>query len=381
MIPAIAVAMLVIGGALALVLDKLWLDAARAELQTAGEAAALAAATRLADDERLMDSVDPSRLSQGALLAAQKAAESNTVAGSPLQLTGPIEDYVRCGELMVDPATGAQTFRQTDVLPTSVQVQVFKLRTLGNPVARLFGGWVGESGGDAIALAEASLDDHVVGLRPFEGGNVPALPMALLANDPSGERDDTWAVQIEQRQGADSYSFNAGTRAVELGPDGLPEMVLHVRQPGESADKANVQLIDLGTRFVDDDILRQVRDGWRIGDLADFGGELPTTNVGVILDSSVVVPDASIVALAGLIGQKRIIGLYENSNVTDAGRGRLNLVSIVAVRVLSVDATGSQIIVQPTVLATRTAVIDGPFGAASPTAPVNPYIFKIALTR
>ena len=188
----IAIAILTVGCCLALVLDRLWLDAARGELQTAAEAAALAAANRLADDERINPNVESEFLVSAAMEAAGQIAGLNRVAGAPVRINPSTGDSLTFGSYTIDPDNGMHLFDASAPLPTSVRVRLQQTRTLGNPVARLFSGITGEVGGDAIATSEASLTNLVAGVRPFEGGPTPAFPFAIYERDPSNKRIDSW---------------------------------------------------------------------------------------------------------------------------------------------------------------------------------------------
>src|SRR5262245_38619743 len=98
--PAVAAALLVAVLGLALLLDRLWLEAGRNELNTAAEAAALAAARAFACDGRLKTDVDEALLANHALDAAASIAGRNTVAASPVVLDFAAND-VRCGKVVV----------------------------------------------------------------------------------------------------------------------------------------------------------------------------------------------------------------------------------------------------------------------------------------
>src|SRR5262245_51018624 len=80
--PAVAIALLIAMCGLALILDRLWLDAADLELTTAAEAAALGAASALANDDLLRINADPELRQDDARNAAAWIASQNTVAGS-----------------------------------------------------------------------------------------------------------------------------------------------------------------------------------------------------------------------------------------------------------------------------------------------------------
>ena len=115
MVPAIAFAILIVGMALALVVDRLWLDAARVELTAATEAAALAAANRMADDELLRPTADLSVLLDNARQKAAEVAASNYVAGSPLELDTNEDGDIRFGRIVTDKDTGRGRFLEIDV--------------------------------------------------------------------------------------------------------------------------------------------------------------------------------------------------------------------------------------------------------------------------
>jgi hypothetical protein len=385
LLPAMAVAILVVGCCLALVLDKLWLDAARGELQTAAEAAALAAAGRLADDERLNLSVEPQVLTNAALDAAGLAASRNTVAGRAVTLNTEPGGDIRFGQFVMDADNGESRFEENEHLPTVVRVRTGRTRQLGNPVARLFAGLTGLAGGDAIGDAEATLSNLIVGVRPFEGGPAPVLPFAIFERDPEGERNDTWAVQIEGGGGSDEWTFDHATNQVRAGQDGLSEIKLHPMPSGGKAEDANLQVLNIGNGLDEEQIVRQVETGWNVGDLADYGGEFRLDLGSEPIECSALIYDPTVEALRGMIGQKRLVLLYENYSPRSGDLGRLTPTRFVAVRIMAIEhsADGTpQVIAQPTVVATRTAL--PPSEALSPEEAeglANAYVYKISLTH
>ena len=78
--PALALALVAVLGGAALVVDRLALDTSKAELRTAAEAAALAAARELANDDRLRPDFDPAALQMKARFAAARIAIENVIA-------------------------------------------------------------------------------------------------------------------------------------------------------------------------------------------------------------------------------------------------------------------------------------------------------------
>lgn len=384
LLPGLAIAILTVGCCLALVLDKLWLDAARGELQTAAEAAALAAAGRLADDERINLTAEPQILTSAARELAADVASHNRCAGRPVLLNAEPGGHLQFGSYVLNADNGLNEFVETESLPTSVRCRIVQSRELGNPVARLFSGLSGQSGGDAIGMAEASLTNLVVGVRPFEGGPVPALPLAIWELDPTNERTDTWVAQIEAGAGGDDWTFNSETKRVEPGSDGLPEMVLAPMPPGGKSSDANFQILNVGNGLDEEQIVLQVQTGWTIGDLADFAGELRFDGNPPTIECSAQVYDPTLEALLHAIGQKRIVPLYELHQGSGGDIGEVTLSRLVAVRVLAVDASSGvpQITVQPTVVATRTALLSNETLTPEDAAELgNSYVYKISLTN
>lgn len=384
LIPAIASVILVIGCCLALVLDRLWLDAARSELRNAAEAAALAAAGRLADDERINPAIAPAVLANAARQAASETAAGNLVAGTPLALDPSAAGPVQLGRLVLHAESGEWRFLQTDYLPTSVQIAAARTRELGNPVARLFGSLTGHEAGDAASNVGASLSNQVIGLRPFTGGPAPLLPIAILEVDPTGERKDTWVNQIESGAGGDRYRFDRATNRVVEEPDGLPEITLHAMPTGGKPDEANLQLIDLGSGLIEDQLVRQMQTGLLETDLAPWGGELLLDRPGQRLESSARIFEPTEAELLKLIGQKRLFLLYDTYQAGQADLGTLRPTRLVAGRIMSIDRGEGGIplvVVQPTVLATRTALLADGFASSGDDTAGNPYVYKISLTR
>ncbi len=384
LLPAIALALLVVGAALALVLDRLWIDAARSELTAAAQAAALAAAQRLADDERLRLDADPVPLADAARAHAARVAAENLVAGEPLQLDARAGGDVRLGQIVIDDA-GREVFLETDLDATSVVVFAERSRGKGNPVALFLRELARQSIADVGVSAEASVDHGVIGVRPLDGAAAPALPLAILAADRDGVRTDTWLHQIEQRQGADLYGIDSETGRVTPEPDGLPELTLgSATLRGDSADatRFNMRLVDVGAGLSTGLLVEQVQNGWIADDLASRGGALTLGASPLVLPAMPVVPGRVLDVLPSVIGQRRIALLYtESGEPHRRGVGQVAVLRFVALRMMDVSpaADGAvRIVVQPTVIATRTAVLASSDDAAPA---INPYLCKLHLTQ
>jgi hypothetical protein len=151
-------------------------------------------------------------------------------------------------------------------------------------------------------------------------------------------------------------------------------------------------LLDVGTGLSDNSLTRQFESGWSSEDLEEFDGELRVSpEHPQKLRSLAELNHADREAIEQLIGEPRICLLYSEartnsqSHVIDA-----TCVKLVAIRIIDVrdQKNGAcEILVQPCVLATRTALLEPstPYhtGHASETNPqsTNPYIYKLHLTR
>lgn len=417
--PAVAIALVAAMCGLALVLDRLWLDAADLELTTAAEAAALAAAGELATDDLLKPDADPEVRFDLARTAAGWIASQNAVAGAPVVIDTTAQGDVRLGRLVLDDQAGKVRFEETTVHPTTAVVTAMRTRRSSNPVGLFVSGATGLPYGDVVTRVEASIDNRVCGVRPEEGTPVPAYPLAIWWRDPAGLRMDTWETQIEARKGADQFGYDPVENRVYSGADGIPEITLRSSAgSGEQQVNSNLVVVDLGTRLNDAELSRQFTSGWTVDDLNGIGGEVCLTTGGSLpLNASAELKHADREALDTKIGEPRICLLYSSTTPSSDGRTVLaTCIRLVAIRVLAVrDQTdGScEIIAQPCVVKTKTAILDistpystdsvvavspyaGAAGSTSATTtttnttsttsttvvvPGNPYLYKLQLTH
>ncbi len=394
--PIIALALLVVMGCMALVLDRLWLDAAVVELRTTAEASALAACRELATDDLLRESKDQDNNDRdsnavierinNARTAAAGIAGSNLVAGDPVTLDVTDDGDIHFGRLVFNADRGEIRFLQTNSNPTSVVVTTRRTRAGNNPVALLMRQISRQPVGDAAARAEATIDNRVIGLRALDSMPVPALPIALLRIDPAGKRKDTWNAQIEQRLGHDNFRYDADSGEVEKGSDGLPEISLSISTKGGVLEALNFQFIDLGTKLKEKGLVRQCQDGWSVDDLDSHDGELIPDADPIEVTSTGRINNATLTALRQNLGVPRIVALYDELNrVSGSGYSRIHITGFAAGRVMAlhINATDElcEIVFQPAVMTTRTAVIVGENtrflrGGGNP----NRYIYKLHLT-
>ena len=395
--PAVAVALLVVMGGLALILDRLWLDAADLELTTASESAALAAARGLASDDLLRPNADPADRLQSAREAASWIAGQNLVAGDPVTVNSDSQGDVRLGRLILDETKKDETkkqvrFEESDDNPTTAVVTARRSRATSNPVGLFVSGLTGIPFGDVSSRVEATIDNRIVGVRPFEGTSVPALPLAIWWKDSTGQRRDTWEQQIDARRGADNYGFEASGGQVYRGADGIPEIVLRSQSRDQKSSQSNVLVLDIGTGLRNKELARQFASGWTTDDLADLDGEMRvTTSNPEKFAASPELKHDDREALENLIGEPRICLLYSDARPNSSNSLlQATCVRLVAIRVLAVrdSSDGScELIAQPCVFATRTALLDAqtPYQTGltdkASTDSINPYIYKLQLTH
>lgn len=383
--PMIVFALLVVMACVALVLDRLWLDAAKSELTITAEVAALEACRNIAHDDLLRDDRDARDSIESARIAAAEIAGLNFVAGSPVELDTNPDGDIQFGTLVAQSETGELVFLANDQSPRTVVVTARRTRRGGNPIALFFNGVTNQSAGDVVARAEGTIDNHVIGIRPIAGSTCPVLPIAILKSDPSGKRSDTWDIQIEQKQGMDRFSFNETTNDVRDGPDGIREIVLTTQPFRGNANRANVHLLNLPTRTPGDWLPIQIRNGLAEDDLYGFGGQLVFGDGNTNINTSGSFSGSAFNALEQIIGQRRICSLYSIFQPDGSdGAGRVDCVALVAGRIMCIHSPGNgstQITFQPSVIATRSALLatarrDG----SEARQDGNRYIYKIALT-
>lgn len=376
--PAAMLALVVVVSAVALVLDKLWVDAAHGELETGVQAAALGAARVLANDDLLRPTSDSSARLEAARQAAIQVASKNHIAGQSIELDPAPDGSIRFGKLVARESDGQTVFVESTENPTTVVVTGEHSRANNNPVSLFWQGIGGINVADVMARAEASVDNHVVALRASRGISIPILPLAILKNDPD-RKLPSWAQDIDQGLGGDKLSFDATTNRVIEVPDGIPEITLvGTKYRGDPA-QANVHLFAISHASQTPDLLRHIRSGWSI---EDFTTDVPEVRLDrgplplpVLPEMGGVVPEE----LSKLIGQCRIVLLYDQL-IDGVAYGQ----QAVAGRILNVTLRPDgvcQMTFQPGVLTTRTAVLaNETLVPLTAQRDANRYVYKLQLT-
>jgi hypothetical protein len=383
--PAMLIALVVVMMATGLTLDRIWLQAARAELTTAVESAALRGGRLLASDDLLRPQVDHIARISAARKAAAEIASTNLIAGVPVKLDDSENGDIRFGHIVTKGNKGRELFIETDYNPKSVVVRGEHSRSKNNPVGLFMRSLTGQPAGDVASLAEASIDNHVIAFRPIDGVPAPFFPIGILQFDYSKRGIPAWETEIERRQGQDRLTYDETTNEVRAGADGIPEITLKSPSLGGKVEDANTHFFAINHRLPRGEIVRHIQTGFSETDLpTEYKGllrldraphEWRTLNVANQIDGE----------FDKLIGQCRIVCLYDKFEAGRNGEGTIRCVGIVAGRILAVthQPDGScEFVLQPGVLTTRTAVIakEMPIDAP-PQRFKNKYIYKLQLTH
>jgi hypothetical protein len=381
MVPALAMALFVVGGAMAFVFDRLWQDAAEIELRTAGEAAALAAAGQLASDDTIRDDADWKLICETGRISAAEIAGRNSVGGVTVSLDSDPNGDVRFGKL-VDNAIGERVFVETTSQPNVVYVRARQGRGSSNPVGLLVRDLSG-AGRLLQVIVGATAENHIAGVRPYAGVNVPAIPIAIYAGN-AATAAAGWNGLIEGRGGPDAWRVADDGRSLEQGADRIHEMTA-ISAPDQADEKeqllATVHVIDVGTGLSEEGLRRQCREGWSQDDLADHYGELRCDGGPLTFTSKPKISSEIRVELSKLIGQTRLCWLFDSAlPTTNRDRCQLSCGRLVAIRILGVQAVADGMLsleLQPAVIATRTALVS----ETGDERLMNPYVYKVFLSE
>ncbi|QDT65381.1 hypothetical protein [Calycomorphotria hydatis] len=349
-------------------LENFWLRNTREELNTTAEAAALAAARQLANDETLKAYPNWQLIRSDARRLASEVGINSHV----------------CGEgVYIEPNNGSDVFIGSHTLPEfgfgetggsapPDYVRVFARRTKEHsyPIPLLAGGLVGKPSLDMMGVADAEVNRHVVGLAATDSFAIPAYSMAIRQSDNDGQPVNDWQHAIIDRNGADDFGWDEFSGKLLHSGDGIPEIVLTYLKD----TPPNFAALSFGGNNSTDDV--GLPDELTRDELASFGGELIFEPRNSNLDF--VPADRSLSSLIKndlTIGKSRIAFLYLDSDSSDSVR----LTGMVAIRVLKImkGKDGWKVIAQPTVVATPTAVI----AADTSNADHNPYICKVHLAH
>lgn len=333
---------------LALTVDLGYLKVARTELQRSADAAALAAAWELIDDDALYRNGGSYYLEQQARTKAGQYAALNSVT-----TRGPALDYqdVQVGYLPnpLDPAS--QILFGTGLAPNAVQVSVRKTAALNGEVPLFFARLMGYDGSSLQAQATAALVNNVIGwTTPNSGGNLDLLPFAL--------DQVTWLRLVEDGIGEDHWTYHPETGERTAGADGILEVNLFPQDTGSPGNRGTV---DIGSNNNSTaDIARQILEGVSPGDLDYHGGEIKLDDNGeLFLNGDTGISAGVKDELAEIMGDPRTIFIFREVQ-GPGNNATYTIVGFAGIRIMDVKLTGQmsskRVTIQPAIHVSQGAI-------------------------
>ena len=369
----VVVSLVTLLGFAALAVDVGRLYVARSELQSAADAAALAGAWELVNEDRLKG---PGELQTVLNAVRQKVA---SVAGlNPSMGIGPLVDLnydnsvdgdVVLGHLNQLTNMGEQISVANPAEFNTVLVRVRRDPTRNGPIVLWFARVLGLASADLVAEGAAAFQDGIEGYEPTEEtGPAQLLPLAL--------RDTPWNDLVGTLLGqngiyGDDYTYDQETHQITEGPDGIPELNLYPGAGDGQLPPGNFGTVDIGpANNSTADISRQILHGISAEDFAHIGGELNLADGPVELNGDTGLSAAIKDELEAIKKQPRGILIFDH--VSGPGENAVyNIVQFVGIRIMDVKLTGpmskKRVLIQPAV------VIDGSTTTGSSSSSYNIY--------
>jgi hypothetical protein len=320
-----AIALVPLLGMAALALDWGRLCVAKAELQRAADAAAMAGAWELLDASAPGSGMDAVDAAEAARDAAIEYAALNESFGQRLRL--PRAD-VHAGFL----APGEELQTASPERFNAVQVRLRRDKESNGAVAMFFAGIIGTREAATSASATAMFMDDIAGFAaPADGSNLPILPFALDS--------ETWRSAVSG-EGTDEWRWDPAAEAFVRGSDGIPEFNMYPEDAGSPGNRGTVNIgrKSNSTR----DIARQITDGVSAEDLEFHDGRLEFDDSGELRLSG----DPGISAgfkdeLSSIKGEGRVIPVFRELEGS-GGAGVYTITEWAGIRVAEVQLTGGE---------------------------------------
>jgi hypothetical protein len=328
---------------LAFAIDLGYLYVAKAELQRTADAAAMAAAWDLLDDEAVYGNESLAQTESRAKETAAEYASLNSVLSGQAALA---EDDVSVGYLS-DPWDSDEEIGAGGTGYNAVRVRVQRTTAQNGAVPMLFGRVLGVDQTPLAAEATAVLMSNFGGFQASEGDdNLDILPFALDV--------DTWN-NLLAGVGNDNWTWDAECQIIQSGGDGILEVNLYPQNTGSPGNRGTVDIG--GSNNSTADLARQILDGISPEDLEHHGGKLEFDDNGELeLNGDTGISAGVKDELAAIKGKPRIIPIF-SSVVGPGNNAQYTIVQFVGVRIMDVRLTGSQsskrVIVQPAKVVAR----------------------------
>ena len=332
-----------------------YIQNARVELQKSADAAAMAAAWELVDDDWLTGTVDMTDNVTAARNSAVEYAGLNKVCQAA-PVVDPNTGNSQYGDVVI--GYRSNDAGQNDPLDTSdpskfnaVQVRVRRTSLQNGEVPMFFGRALGMDSVASEAIATAALGNNFGGFRtPAEGETLGIMPFAL--------DKQTWDNLINNGIGSDNWQWDAECEQVVAGGDGIKEVNLYPQSTGSPGNRGTVDVG--GSNNSTSDLARQIVDGISRQDMIDLGKPLEfDANGKLYLNGDTGISAGVKDELASIKGETRIIPIFESVS-GNGNNANYTIVQWAGVRILDVKLTGSmsskRVIIQPANVMTRHGV-------------------------
>jgi Flp pilus assembly protein TadG len=328
-----AIMSIVLVGMVAFCVDIGYVLSAKEELQRSADCAATAACWEYGTQ---LSKGNSSSVAAGyARTTAAQYAALNTVTGDAMSLdtnagNSPDGDVVFG---YIADFKDSQSAFQTDGANgyNAVKVRLRKNASMNGKVPYFFARIFGLSGQTLEEEAIAGMIQDIKGFKtPSDGGNIGILPYALDLQ--------TWNGLVAN-SGSDNYTWDAATKTVTAGSDGLVEVNLFPQGTGSPGNRGTVDIGSCNNSTAD--IARQIVDGISPSDLAHHGGKLEFDAEGKLnLNGDTGISAGVKDELSSIKGQPRIIPIF--STVSGNGNNaNYTIVKWQGVRIMNVKLTGS----------------------------------------
>jgi Flp pilus assembly protein TadG len=344
--------MIVMIAFVAMGVDIGYIQNARVELQKSADAAAMAAAWDLMDDDRLSGTVNMTDNVAAARNTAIEYAGLNKVCQSAPALD-PNTGNSPSGDVVIGYRSSSAGYN--DPLDTSdptkfnaVQVRVRRTSTQNGEVPLFFAKALGMDSIGTQAIATAALGSNFGGFStPPEGETLEIMPFAL--------DKQTWDNLINNGVGTDNWNWDADDGQVVGGGDGIKEVNLYPQGTGSPGNRGTVDIG--GSNNSTSDLARQIVHGINKQDMIDLGKPLEFDSNGKLyLNGDTGISAGVKDELASIKGKTRIIPIFESVS-GNGNNANYTIVQWAGVRILDVKLTGSmsskRVIIQPANVMTR----------------------------
>jgi hypothetical protein len=223
----------------------------------------------------------------------------------------------------------------------AVRVKIRRDQTLNGETPFFFARVFGRTSMGLDAEATAGYFRRISGVRtPSSGGNVDVLPYALDW--------DTWEHLLDGCA-SDNWHWNAATKTITSGPDGILEANLFPQGTGSPGNRGTVDIGGCNNSTAD--IARQILYGISPEDLEHHGGSLQLDEGGEMeLNGDTGISAGVKDELASIKGQPRLIPIF-SLVVGPGNNAQYTIVHWAGIRIMDVKLTGAmnqkRVIIQP----------------------------------